>query len=143
MASTRMCRLCQTATPANSAILLFGTKAVEESLASRINDLLDVTVDANDSLPQHICRKCKRRVETLEKLAEDLRQFKILARDNYKTLSSRGSLKRTKDSSGVTGVSPDTVRVRPPPKKLTQRQLNFTPSELSNSCPISKINDRK
>ena len=142
MASTRMCRLCQTATPANHAILLFGTKAVEERLASRINDLLDVTVDANDGLPQHICGKCKR-METLEKLAEDLRQFRILARDSYKTLSSRGSLKRTKESSGVTGVSPDTVRVRPPPKRLTQRQLNFAPSELSNSYPISKINDHK
>ena len=71
MVSTRM---CQTATPANNASLLFGTKAVEERLASRIHDLLDVTVDANDGLPQHICGKYKRRVETLERSAEDFMQ---------------------------------------------------------------------
>ena len=127
-----MCHLCPTATPANHAILLFGTKAVEECLASRINDLLDVSVDANDGLPQQVCRVCKRRVGSLERSAEDLKQFKILARDSYRTLSSRGSLKRTKESSGG-GVSPDTVRVRPPPKRLTQRQLSFAPSELSDS----------
>ena len=105
--------MCQTATLANSAILLFCTKAVEERLASRINDLLDVTVDANDGLPLHIRGKCKRRVERLERSAEDLKRFKILPRDSYRTLLSRGSLKRTKESSGVTGVSPDTERVRP------------------------------
>ena len=138
-----MCRLCQIATSANTAILLFGTKAVEERLASRINDMLDVTVDVNDGLPQHICGKCKRRVETLERSAEDIKQFKILARDSYITLSSRGSLKRTKESSGVTGVSPNTVRVRPPPKRLTQRQLSFAPSELSDTYSKSKINDHK
>ena len=38
-------RMWETATPANNAVLLFGTKAVEERLASRIYDLLDVTVD--------------------------------------------------------------------------------------------------
>ena len=94
-------------------------------------------MDANDGLPQQVCRKCKRRVGTLERSAEDLKQFKILARDSYRTLLSRGSLKRTKESSGVTGVSPDTIRVRPPPKRLTQRQLSFAPSELSDSYSIS------
>ena len=89
MASTRM---SQTTAPANNAILI-GTKAVEERLASRINDLLNVTMDANDDLPQHIFGKCKRRMETLERSAEDLKWFNILGRDSHRTLLSRGSLK--------------------------------------------------
>ena len=90
-------------------------------------------MDANDGLPQHIRGKYKRRVETLERSAENFKQFKLLARDNYRNLSSSGSLKRTKESSGVTGFSSDAVRVRPRPRKLTQKQLNFAPSELSDS----------
>ena len=45
-------------------------------------------MEANDGLPKHVCEKCKRRVETLERSAEDLRQFKILARESYTTLST-------------------------------------------------------
>ena len=100
--------------------------------------IIQLCSSANDGLPQHVCDKCKRRVETHKRSVEDLRQFKTLARQNYNTLSSRGTLKRTKESSGVTGVSPDTMRVRPPPKKLTQIQLDF---EQSNYRAI-KINDQ-
>ena len=75
--------------PAINAIMLFVTKAVKESSASMSSDLLDVTMDANDSLPQHICEKCKRSVETLERSAEDLMWFEILTRDSYRTLSRR------------------------------------------------------
>ena len=92
---------------------------------------MQVTVDANDGLPQHTCEKCKKRVEVLERSVEDLRLFKIIARESYTTLLVRGGLKRTKESSGVTGVSPDTLRMRPPPKRLSQRQLNFEQSQLS------------
>ena len=76
--------MCQTAMPANNASLLLGTRAVAERLyiASRRYHLLDVTLDANDSLPQNIRRKCK--------------PLKLLARENYRSLSSRGSLKQTR-----------------------------------------------
>ena len=131
MASTRLCRLCQTEAFTKNSTPLFGTKAVKQRLASRISDLLEVTVDANDGLPQYVCEKCKRRVEALERSAEDLRLFKITARESYTNLLVRGGLKRTKGSSGVTGVSPDTLRMRPPPKRLSQRQLNFEQSQLS------------
>ena len=60
-------------------------------------------------------------MENHERSVEDLKQFKTLARKHYKALSSRGPLKQTKEGSGVTSVSPDTVRVRPPHNKLTQR----------------------
>ena len=73
--------------------------------------------------------------------AEDLRLFKTLARKSYRNLSSTGPLKQTKESSGVTGVSFDTVRVRPPPNRLEQRQLNIEQSQLSNCYSAIKIND--
>ena len=80
-------------------------------------------------------------MENLVKSAEDLKLFKTPARESYIALSSRDSLKRTKESRGIIGVSADTVSIRPPPKRLMQRQLNFVQNELSDSYSISKIND--
>ena len=82
-------------------------------------------MEASDGLPDHVCDKCKRRVEALERSALDLKQFKTLAGESYTTLARRGLLKRTKESNGATGVSPDTLRVRPLPKRLAPRHLNF------------------
>ena len=48
---------------------------------------------------------------------------------------AHSSLKRTKESCGVTGVSPATIRVRPPPKKVTQRQLTLL--QVSCLMPVS------
>ena len=53
--------------------------AVKQQLPSRIENLLDVKVAGNDGLPQHICEKCKRRVETLERATEDLGKFRSQA----------------------------------------------------------------
>ena len=113
---------------ANRAVSLFSSRAIQQRLPSRISALLSVPIDANDELPKHVCEKCRRRVETLERAAADLEQFKILASESYTALTRRGPLKRTKESSGATGVSPDTLRVRPPPKRLSQRHLNFEQS---------------
>lgn len=38
---------------------------------------------------------------------------------------SRRPSKRIKDISGSVEASPETVRLRPPPKKLNSRQLDF------------------
>ena len=67
----------------------------------------------------------QRRVETLERSAEDLSLFKILARESYTTPSTKGLLKQPKESSGVTGVSPDTQRVRPPRKRLSTKTIQI------------------
>ena len=47
-------------------VALFGKKASQERLASRISALSDITLNDDDGLPNLICAKCKRRVESLE-----------------------------------------------------------------------------
>ena len=47
-------------------VALFGKKASQERLASRISALLDITLNDDDGLPNLMYAKCKRRVESLE-----------------------------------------------------------------------------
>ena len=66
--AVRLCRLCGTTVLSfKHAVSLFSSMAVKQQLPSRIENLLDVKIAGNDGLPQHICEKCKRRVETLER----------------------------------------------------------------------------
>ena len=114
------------------AVCLFGPTASRQNLPSRISDLLDVPIAENDGYPEHICEKCKRRMERLEKAAEDLVNFRSHANSSYAKLRTcmRGELKRTKETSSSVGVSPDTAKNRPPSKRrLTQRRLEFTQSK--------------
>lgn len=76
-------------------------------------------MESTDGLPHIICSKCKRQFLTLEKASEDLAAFRKLAQESFHALSLRGDLKRKKECSTATGVSPDIVRARPPVKKLT------------------------
>jgi len=128
--STCICRLCRTETSVNHTAALFSHGAMKQELATRIGDLLNVVVAANDGLPQHVCDRCMRRVKTLERAAEDLVDFRSQVSENYKILAlARGLLKRAKDAV----VSPDTIKARPPPKKLlSQRQLDFGHSKHHN-----------
>ena len=114
--------------PNNAAVSLFSHTAKQQRLSGRITDLLDVPVTQADGLPEHICRKCKRKLERLEKAAEELESFRSDAKNIYSTLTlKRNELKRTKETSSsiLLGVSPDTLRSRPPAKKLTRRHLEF------------------
>jgi hypothetical protein len=87
---------------------------------------LDIPVTRADGLPEHICRKCKRKLERLEKAAEELESFRSAAKNTFSTLAlKRNELKRTKETSSSVGVSPDTLKSRPPAKKLTRRHLEF------------------
>ena len=47
-------------------VALFGKKASQERLASRISALLDITLNDDDGLPNLMYAKCKRRVESVE-----------------------------------------------------------------------------
>ena len=47
-------------------VALFGKKASQERLASRISALLDITLNDDDGLPNLICAKCKQGVESSE-----------------------------------------------------------------------------
>ena len=56
---------------------------------------------------------------------EDLDSFIKLARESYSAFLSRGELKCTKESSGMVGVSPETVKARPPVKRRSAKRLEF------------------
>ena len=122
------CRLCRAAILAKNVAAIFSPTAAKQRVSTRIQDLLGVEVTENDGLPQHICHKCKRRLETLERATEDLKKFRSIASTSYEIFVAlkRGPLKRTKETSAYSGVSPDTEKSRPPPKRqLSRRQLNF------------------
>ena len=128
--TTLLCRLCQSSSLSDVAVSLFSPTAVQQRLPGRITDLLDVPVARNDGLPGHICRKCKRKLERLEKAAEELENFRSEAKSLYSTLAmKRSELKRTKETSSSVGVSPDTLKTRPPSKKLSRRHLDFENSK--------------
>ena len=127
--ASHVCRLCQSAVPSNRSVFLFSRGSVQQKLSSRFSDLLDLTVKNSDGLPQYVSCKCKRRLKILENAAQDLVDFRSLAKDSYSALLARGTLKRVKDSSGEVGVSPDIAKARPPAKKQTMisssKRLDF------------------
>ena len=76
---------------------------------------------ADDSLPYHLCKPCKR-FDSLKKAVEDLQMFRNMASESRHTLLGSTSVKHTKDSSGSVGISPDTMRARPASKDIYLRQ---------------------
>ena len=75
--------------PSDTAVSLFSQTGIRQGLPSRIKDLLDVPVAPKDCLPEHICRKCKRKLERLERAAEELEDFRKEASSTYSTLALR------------------------------------------------------
>ena len=79
-------------------------------------------------MQHYMCPKCKRRLVSLENAAEDLVNFRELAKQSQSALKLwRGPLKRTKESSSDVGVSPDIYKARPPVKRCSSicRSLDF------------------
>ena len=69
-----VCRLCGSSVAySHHRVALFGKKARQERLASRISALLDITLNDDDGLLNLRCTKCK---QSLEKLMIDLTKFK-------------------------------------------------------------------
>ncbi len=131
--SSHVCRLCQSLVAYNRSVALFSRGSVQQQLSTRIADLLDVNVDSSDCLPQHVCWKCKRRVEVLENAAQDLVDFRNQAKAAYiALLPSKGAVKRVKESSGDVGVSPDIAKARPPSIRATihSKRLHFGQSDI-------------
>ena len=135
--ASRTCRLCQAAAAASHAVSLFSRASAKNNLPNRISSLLDVSIDASDGFPQYVCMKCKRRLESLESAAEDLKAFRTQAKDSYASFLTPmlTPLKRTKESSGEDGVSPDIVQARPRHKRRTTfaepKRLDFGPRTSS------------
>ena len=81
--SSYLSPFCQASVFAKHAMAVFIPSAVLQKMTPRIDDLLHVEVLPNDGLPQHIHEKCKRRLETLERAAEDLENFHGQASASY------------------------------------------------------------
>lgn len=132
MASQWQCRLCLSNVLSNHRVSLMSKTGKKQDWIQRIVNLLGVQVASDDSLPQHICAKCCRRVEKLEKCAIDLESFQLQASQSYKTLldqrSQSESHKRPKETSGAAvDLTPDTLRERPPAKRGVgmRKRLDF------------------
>ena len=62
----------------NNSVALFchgSTQCKLAKLSNKVADLLNVAIDANDRLPQCICRRFKCRLESLGSTVEDLESY--------------------------------------------------------------------
>ena len=125
MANTKLCRLCTTPVNTKTIVQLFSETGKTHNWASRITALLLVKVDETDRLSPCVCRKCIRRLESLEKAATELQAFRELAQRSMSTHQSHDHLKRTRITSSDVGVSPDTARAGPS-FKLARKKLVYT-----------------
>ena len=128
METTVLCRICLDSVLQKHATALFTDLGTRMKWAPRLEELLHVSVSEGDSLPQHICRVCRRKVEATEKNLEYLRER---ARASYERLShiSEASRKRAKPTSSAIDVSPATAKARPPAKRHTPHPRQLFPSD--------------
>ena len=82
---------------------LFSDKSSEQGWPRRISDPLDIPVRPDDNLSSLVCKYITR-VKSLQIASVDLKAFKR---------SVRSSLKRSKETTGEVGVSPNILRERP------------------------------
>ena len=122
--SSKVCRLCRSVVAPNRAVQLFSPTALLQQCPSRVTALLDVPVKKDEGHSACMCEKCKTRIQSHEKSAEDLAAFKEMARCSRRALEPRGPLKRAKATSGEVGVSPETMKQRPC-SKLSRKRLDF------------------
>ena len=118
--ASNVCRLCNTATDPTKTVHVFSNIGIKNQSAKRITALLDVAVEKDDRISPHVCLMCTRRIVSLEKANADHKAFKDLAKSSLQQQSK----KRTKETSGETGISPETARLRPS-AKLARKKLVF------------------
>ena len=95
--AVKTCRLCNEMFQPNGR--LFSDKSSEQGWPRRISDLLDIPVRPDDNLSSLVCKYITG-VKSLEIASVDQR-------------SGRSSLKRSKETTGGVGVSPNILRERP------------------------------
>ena len=106
------CRFCVQKISSKHSVSLFKSENFQQALGWKsCSPLLDMLVEANDGFSQVICERCKRRLVRLEKASEELSDFRKLAHDSYQSFLPRSSLKRTKKTSAMVGISPDTQKL--------------------------------
>jgi len=130
------CRICLSAIESKHSTALFTAAGLSQEWPSRIGELLCVEIVKGDGLPNHICRSCKGRVISIEGKLQSLR---ALAQESFRKLQDKRSSdrKRSKDTSGGLGVSPNTANVRPPAK----RQYGLARRSLFSSDGVSSTGE--
>ena len=83
---------------------LFSNVAKQQGWTRRIDKLLQVEISTEGH--SHICKCCRSRIVSIEKTLEDLVAFKAQAKSCLAS-TTRGSLKRAKESGSLEGGSPD------------------------------------
>ena len=118
MADSKQCRLCKTkSVPAKKVVALFSSRGVALKLAPRIGKLLEIPEPTpGDGHSSIICQKCNDSLPSLEKAVREIARLKDLAKS-----SLHQGVKRTRETGGNIGISPDTVRQRPRPKQARKR----------------------
>jgi hypothetical protein len=106
----------------NRAVHLFTSTATERRWTHRISDLLEISVQKDDKLSPYICNSCKLKIVHFEKALTDLAAFKNMALSSSDRAT--GPQKRTQNTSGGVGVSPNTCKERPP-SKCARKRLAF------------------
>ena len=102
--AVKTCRLCNENVSSKQMTRLFSEKSLEQGWPRRISDLLDVPVTPVKPDDHMSALVCITRVKALEKSCMDLAAFK-------RSVSS--SLKRSKETTGEVGVSPNILWGRP------------------------------
>ena len=132
------CRLCFCEVASKCTVPLFGHVELQQDWPSRLRKLLHLPVSIEDELPQHICRSCSSKVETVERKLQALRQQ---ARESVEKTMKAPRRKRGKDTSSETGVSPSTAKARPPAKRMyTTGARQLFPSVSEESSGKTTIN---
>ena len=127
----KTCRLCNENVSAKRMTRLFSDKSSEQGWPRRIFDLLDIPVRPDDNLSSLVCSKCITRVKSLEIASVDLKAFKR---------SVRSSLKRSKETTGEVGVSPNILRERP--RSKVARTL-FTSNKAQHNKLLVEVGHRE
>ena len=119
---SKSCRICDSVLSRTHYVALFSRESLASDLANRLSKVADVPVASEDGLSRFICIPCKNKLMSGE-------YFRTTAKATYKknkdptliAFSSNSQVqvtnKRTKDSSGRPGASPQTRQCRPGAKQ--------------------------
>ena len=134
----RRCRFCGEVVSSNHSVGLFTTQANFDNLAAKLSVLLQLPISEDDGLSKFACRLCRNSLKGLEKLAAKRSAVRAVYQSaGYVPGAARitlaqippnrsySTLKRPKDTSGGSGVSPATAKARPPSKRPTVNRTLF------------------
>ena len=128
------CRLCGSFVLANRVMNIFGKASLQLKLASKVTTLLELDISnaVETGLPPYVCQSCKHRLLSIDKILQDLIEFRQQAKNTLLSLESGVRLSKRPKATSCEEVSPDTSRSRPP-AKLSRKRLTYDGKGLKTS----------